>query len=91
MMVNISWFVAQGHLNWRRAPVHCPAARQVPPPCRPSTLGGDCSNDDGDDDGGGDDDDYDGDDDDDEDDDADDDDDNDDEEEEGCHMWCFSV
>ena len=27
--------------------------RQVPPPCQPSTLGGDCSNDDGDDGGGG--------------------------------------
>ena len=31
--------------------------RQVLPPCQPSTLGGDCSNDDGKDDGGGDDDD----------------------------------
>ena len=56
--------------------------RQVPPPCQPSTLGGDCLNDDGDDDGGGDDDDdCDGD---------DDDDDGEEEEEEGCHVWHFA-
>ena len=52
--------------------------RQVPPPCQPSTLGDDCSNDGGDDDIGGDDN-YDG------------DDDDDDVEEEGFHMWLSHV